>query len=71
MADAARGVGKATDDFSYAGPLTETVLLGTVAIRRPGQTLKWDAEKVAITNSEEAHAMLTKPYRSGWEPKWI
>ncbi len=63
-ADAARGVGKATDDFGYAGPLTETVLLGTVAIRRPGQTLKWDAEKVAITNSEEAHAMLTKPYRS-------
>lgn len=70
-ADAARGVGKATDDFSYAGPLTETVLLGTIAIRKPGETLKWDAEKLLITNSEQAQSMISKTYRSGWEPKWI
>jgi len=70
-ADAARGVGKTTDDFSYAGPLTETVLLGTIAIRKPGETLKWDAEKLLITNSESAQSMISKPYRSGWEPKWI
>lgn len=70
-ADAARGVGKTTDDFSYAGPLTETVLLGTIAIRQPGETLKWDAEKLVITNSEPAQNMLSKNYRAGWEPKWL
>src|SRR5262249_19059715 len=29
-ADACRGVGKTTSHFDYSGPLTETVLLGTV-----------------------------------------
>ncbi len=70
-ADAARGVGKTTDHFDYAVPLTETVLLGTVAVRQPGTTLVWDSTKLAITNSESSHAMLTKPYRKGWEPKWL
>ncbi len=70
-ADAARGVGKTTDHFDYAVPLTEAVLLGTVAVRTPGTTLLWDSEKLTITNSEAANAMLNKPYRKGWEPKWL
>ena len=70
-ADACRGVGKATSHFGYAGPLTETVMLGTIAIRLPGAELKWDAANMRITNSEIAQTMLNKPYRTGWEPTWV
>jgi hypothetical protein len=70
-ADACRGVGKTTSHFDYASALTETVLLGTVAIRTPGETLKWDTEKLVVTNSKAATALLTKPYRKGWEPTWV
>ena len=70
-ADACRGEGKTTSHFDYAGPLTETVLLGTVAIRVPGETLQWDAAGMKVTNSERANALLRKRYRKGWEPSWI
>ena len=70
-ADACRGEGKTTSHFDYASALTETVLLGTVAIRVPGAALKWDAAALTVTNSKAATALLTKPYRKGWEPTWI
>jgi predicted dehydrogenase len=70
-ADACRGEGKVTSHFDYSGPLTETVLLGTIAMRVPGETLKWDTAKMAVTNSEKGMAMLSKSYRKGWEPQWI
>jgi predicted dehydrogenase len=70
-ADACRGVGKTTSHFDYAGGLTETVLLGTVAIRVPGETLAWDAAALRVTNSPTANALLTKAYRKGWEPNWV
>ncbi|MFO0825400.1 MAG: hypothetical protein U0792_20155 [Gemmataceae bacterium] len=60
-ADACRGEGKTTSNFDYASPLTETVLLGTIAIRVPGETLKWDAAAMKVTNSPAANALLTKP----------
>jgi predicted dehydrogenase len=58
---------KTSDGFHYAGPLTETVQLGNVAARLPGQELHWDAEGLTITNVAEANALLTKQYRTGWE----
>lgn len=70
-ADASRGVDKTTSHFDYAGPLTETVLLGTVGIRFPGQTLKWDSKKMEIPNFTEAQPWLTKDYVKGWEPTWV
>ncbi len=70
-ADACRGVGKTNSHFDYASALTETVLLGTVAIRVPGETLKWDAAAMKVTNSPAADALLRKPYRKGWEPAWV
>jgi len=70
-ADACRGVGETTSHFDYAGPLTETVMLGTIAVRLPKEELKWDAAKLTITNSSTAQAMVSKPYRKGWEPAWI
>jgi len=70
-ADACRGVGETTSSFDYAGPLTEAVLLGSVAIRTPGETLHWDPAALKITNSAAANALLAKRYRKGWEPAWI
>lgn len=70
-ADACRGVGKTTSHFDYAGPLTETVLLGTIGIRFPGQELAWDAKSLKITNNTQAQEWVTKPYRKGWEPTWV
>jgi predicted dehydrogenase len=69
-ADACRGEGRATSNFDYSGPLTETVLLGTVAIRVPGQTLTWDAAAMKLTNSPTADGLLRKSYRK-WEPAWV
>ncbi len=70
-ADASRGEGHTTSHFDYAGPLTEAVLLGSVAIRLAGETLRWDADALKITNLSSANALLKKPYRKGWEPSWV
>ncbi len=70
-ADACRGEGKTTSHFGYSGPLTETVLLGTIAIRLTRTELKWDPAKLLVTGAESAQAMLSKPYRTGWEPAWV
>ena len=70
-ADACRGEDKTTSHFDYSGPLTEAVLLGTIAIRLPGATLSWNSEKLELTGAPDAQALLTKPYRRGWEPTWV
>ena len=51
--------------FDYSGPLTETVLLGTVAYRA-GKRLEWDAENQKVTNCPEADQFLRREYRIGW-----
>lgn len=54
-----------TCNFGYSGPLTETVLLGTVAYRA-GEALDWDPVGMAVTNSSAGQALITKAYREGW-----
>ncbi|HEY7428598.1 MAG TPA: Gfo/Idh/MocA family oxidoreductase [Gemmataceae bacterium] len=70
-ADACRGDGKTTSSFAYAGPLTEAVLLGTIAIRVLGKTLYWDSTRLEVPNSTAANTLLKKRYRKGWEPSWL
>ncbi|MEY4033009.1 MAG: hypothetical protein RL492_203 [Verrucomicrobiota bacterium] len=65
--DAALGGPETTANFAYAGPLTEAVLLGTIAARCPGEKLVWDAPAMRIPNHATAQAMLSLQYRSGWE----
>jgi hypothetical protein len=65
--DAALAGTKTTDNFDYAGPLTETVQLGNVATRLPGVTLEWDAATMRIKNKPEAEALLRGKYREGWD----
>jgi predicted dehydrogenase len=52
--------------FGYAGPLTETVLLGTVAYRA-GQKLTWDPVNLKATNCSEADRFIRRENRKGWE----
>ena len=56
----------AGSNFDYAGPFTEAVLLGNLAIRHPYNTLKWDSENLQITNHAEANAYVRRNYREGW-----
>lgn len=65
--DAALGGPKTTDNFDYAGPLTEAVQLGNVATRCPGVKLEWDAAALRIPNNSDAERLLTKQYRDGWK----
>jgi hypothetical protein len=53
--------------FGQTAPMTEAILLGTVAIRSPGKTLEWNASGMKIANDEEAQAMLKRTYRDGWK----
>lgn len=55
---ACKGEDKAMSSFDYTGPLSEVVVLGNIALLHPGVTLKWDAEKMEITNHEAANRSL-------------
>jgi hypothetical protein len=52
--------------FDYGGPLTEVGLLGAIAIRFPGEELRWDAAAVRFTNHDAANALVAPPIREGW-----
>ena len=53
--------------FSFAGPLTESVLLGCLATRFKDQKLEWDGPSMRVTNLPEANAFVRRTYRKGWE----
>jgi hypothetical protein len=63
--DACKGGPAACSNFEYAGPLTEAVLLGNIAIRT-GKRLEWDSANLKITNIPEANELLGRKYRPGW-----
>lgn len=69
--DAVQGKAKASTAFDYAGPLTETVLLGPLATRFPRTTLEWDARRMRVSNVQEANRYLRRQYRKGWEVKGL
>jgi len=67
--------------FDIAGPLTETVLMGNLAIRSadiqkingkrtdyPGRNIKlvWDGPNMKITNFDDANQFVKRTYRDGW-----
>jgi hypothetical protein len=52
--------------FLYSAPVTETILLGGVALRA-GKRVEYDAENMKITNVPEANKFLFREYRKGWE----
>jgi len=52
--------------FIYAGPVTETILLGAVALQA-GKKVEYDTANMKITNSAEANMYLVREYREGWK----
>jgi len=56
----------AYSNFDYAGLLTETILLGNVAMRAGKKKLEWDGEHLKFTNSPETDKLLHFEYREGW-----
>jgi len=71
-----------TSSFDYAGPLTETVLMGNLAIRSYNlrkannkngfdyygrKRLLWDGKNMKITNFDEANQFVSRTYREGWK----
>ena len=78
-----KGYGKAycSSDFDIAGPLTESILMGNLALRShmirkgsgsnykyPGRNIKllWDGENMQVTNFEAANQFVKREYRTGW-----
>ena len=70
-----------SSNFDVAGPLTESVLMGNLAIRSydirkkkgddydyPGRNIKllWDGPNMKITNFDEANEFVKRTYREGW-----
>ena len=70
-----------SSNFDIAGPLTESVLMGNLAIRSydirkkngnedvyPGRGIKllWDGPNMKITNFDEANQFVKRTYRDGW-----
>jgi predicted dehydrogenase len=74
------GQKEVSSPFEYAGPLTETILMGNLALRSwnikkgndfPGRKkLLWDAANMRITNFDEANQFVKREYRNGWEVKF-
>ena len=53
-------------DFDYAVPFTQAILLGCIALRYPGQELKWDDKKKEFSNFKEANQWLSMTPRKGY-----
>jgi predicted dehydrogenase len=67
---AVRGDGpKPVSNFmDHAGPLTEMVLVGNLAVRL-GKKINWDMKAMEARGMPEVKASLKRAYRAGWEPK--
>jgi hypothetical protein len=53
-------------NFTSAGPITDAVNLGTVALRA-GKKVRFDSEAMRVTNDADANKYLYREYRKGWE----
>jgi predicted dehydrogenase len=62
---AIRGGRPAMSNFNYAALLTETILLGNVAMR-VGKKLEWDGPNMQVTNCPEAEKYIKPEFRHGW-----
>ena len=71
-----------TSSFDYSGPLTETVIMGNLAIRSYQEStggegrrrtfdgrkkLLWDGDSMKVTNYDEANKFVGRTYRDGWK----
>jgi len=64
--EAIRGGQPGMSNFDYAAMLTETILLGNVAMR-VGKKLYWDGPSLKATNAPEAARFVNPLKRIGWD----
>lgn len=64
-ATACRGGAPSMSNFNYAARLTETMILGNLALRA-GSKIEWDAQNQKVTNLPEANKFVRREYRSGY-----
>jgi hypothetical protein len=75
---AGHGNAALSSPFDYAGPLTEAILMGNLALRswnvkdKNGKfigrkKLLWDAKNMKVTNFDEANQFVKREYRDGWK----
>lgn len=74
FANAIKGGPQAKSSFAnYAGPLTETILLGNLAVwaapdaDTPGKKIEWDAKNLTPTNAPEVAEIVKPVYREGYK----
>jgi hypothetical protein len=64
---AIKGEAKSSSPLEYAAQLTETMLLGIVALRTgQGRKILYDGDNMRVTNIADANQYLTREYRAGW-----
>jgi hypothetical protein len=64
--DACLGGEMTESHFGQTAPMTEAILLGTVAIEVSGTILEWKPGMV-IANVKKAQELLQRTYRDGWK----
>jgi len=80
---AGHGNAQTSSPFEFAGPFTESVLIGNLAIRSwlmknpklkdwddkylGRKRLLWDAKNLKVTNFDEANQFVKREYREGWK----
>lgn len=67
FAEACLGGPMTESHFGQSGPMTEAILLGTVAVRLPGTKFTWSAPEMALGGEPNARMLLRRVYRKGWE----
>ncbi len=66
---AIRGGEPAMSNFAdYSGPLSETILLGNLAVWATGKKIEWDAKNLKATNAPEVDMIVKKTYQNGYTP---
>lgn len=66
FADACLGGPNCESHFGQTGPMTEAILIGTVALRVPDTKLEWQAKEMTFASNAEASRMVRRQYRQGW-----
>jgi hypothetical protein len=66
---AIRGEGErpVSNFIDHAGPLTEIILAGNLAVRMR-RKIDWDSAGMEVRGVPEARALMKRNYRPGWEP---
>jgi len=57
--------------FEFSAPLTETVLLGNIAVRFPNEKLKWNTRDLRFTNNDKANVFVRSEYRKAWQTEGL